>query len=69
MAWWALRPGEKPLDDFESSLLLSVLGECALAMENQKNAEEKEAAAVLAKNEQLRANLAGAPSPMTCGRR
>ena len=49
--------GEKPLDDFESSLLLSVLGECALAMENQKNAEEKEAAAVLAKNEQLRANL------------
>lgn len=57
MAWWALRPGEKPLDDFESSLLLSVLGECALAMENQKNAEEKEAAAVLAKNEQLRANL------------
>lgn len=48
---------EKPLDSFEISLLLSVLGECALAMENQKNIEEKEAAAVLAKNEQLRANL------------
>ena len=48
---------EKPRDAFESGILLSVLGECALALENQKNAEEKEAAAVLAKNEQLRANL------------
>ena len=47
----------KALDSFESSILLSVLGECALALENQKNLEEKEAAAVLAKNEQLRANL------------
>lgn len=48
---------DKPLDSFETSILLSVLGECALALENQKNLEEKEAAAVLAKNEQLRANL------------
>lgn len=48
---------DKPLDSFESSILLSVLGECALALENQKNVEEKEAAAVIAKNEQLRANL------------
>ncbi|OUN22182.1 sensor histidine kinase KdpD [Pseudoflavonifractor sp. An85] len=48
---------DKPLDSFETSILLSVLGECALALENQKNVEEKEAAAVLAKNEQLRANL------------
>ena len=48
---------DKPLDSFESSILLSVLGECALALENQKNVEEKGAAAVLAKNEQLRANL------------
>lgn len=48
---------EKPLDSFETSILLSILGECALALENQKNIEEKEAAAVLAKNEQLRANL------------
>ena len=48
---------DKPLDSFEASILLSVLGECALALENQKNLEEKEAAAVLAKNEQLRANL------------
>lgn len=48
---------EKPLDAFETSILLSVLGECALALENQRNLEEKEAVAVLAKNEQLRANL------------
>ena len=48
---------DKPLDSFETSILFSVLGECALALENQKNLEEKEAAAVLAKNEQLRANL------------
>lgn len=48
---------DKPLDSFETSILLSVLGECALALENQKNLEEKEAAAVMAKNEQLRANL------------
>ena len=38
-------------------ILLSILGECALALENDKNAREKEEAAVLAKNEQLRANL------------
>lgn len=49
--------GEKPLDPFENSILLSILGECALALENEKNAREKEEAAVLAKNEQLRANL------------
>lgn len=46
-----------PLDSHENDILLSVLGECALALENEKNLEEKEATAVLAKNEQLRANL------------
>ena len=49
--------GEQPLDSFEKSILLSILGECALALENEKNAREKEEAAILAKNEQLRANL------------
>ena len=48
---------EKALDSFESSMLLSILGECALSMDNNRNAKEKEMAAVLAKNEQLRANL------------
>lgn len=46
-----------PLDSFENSVLLSILGECAMALENEKNAREKEAAAIFAKNEQLRANL------------
>lgn len=48
---------EIPLDSFENSVMLSILGECALALENMRNASEKEEAAVLAKNEQLRANL------------
>ncbi len=46
-----------PLDPFEHSILLSILGECALALENLQNAAEKERVAVLAKNEQLRANM------------
>ncbi len=49
--------GDKGLDSFENSVVLSILGECALALENIKNAKEKEEAAILAKNEQLRANL------------
>ena len=44
-------------DAFTFSVLFSILGECALALESLRNAEEKEKAAVLAKNEQLRANL------------
>lgn len=47
----------RQLDSFENSIVLSILGECALAIENSRNAKEKELAAVLAKNEQLRANL------------
>lgn len=47
----------KPLDSFENSMLLSILGECALAIENNRNAKEKEDAAMLAQKEQLRANL------------
>ena len=41
----------------EHSMLLAVLGECALALENEKNVREKEAAAMQAKSEQLRADL------------
>ncbi len=47
----------RSLDALENSVLLSILGEWALALENDQNAREKEEAAVLAKNEQLRANL------------
>ena len=52
-----IRMGEEPLDSFENSILLSILGECALALENERNAREAEEAAVAARNEQLRANL------------
>ena len=48
---------KETLDSFEYSILLSVINECALAMENVQNAIEKERNAVLAKNEQLRADL------------
>ena len=44
-------------DAFTSSVLFSILGECALALESLHNAAENEKAAVFAKNEQLRANL------------
>lgn len=41
----------------EKGMLLSILGECALAMENDRNAREKEQSKLLAQREQLRANL------------
>lgn len=48
---------ERGTDTFETGILLSILGECAFAIENEKNSREKEQAAILVKNEQLRANL------------
>ncbi|MGN1234360.1 MAG: ATP-binding protein [Christensenellaceae bacterium] len=48
---------EKPVDPFTESILFSMLGECALALENEKNAKAKEEAAILAEHERLRANL------------
>ena len=48
---------ERSMDAFENSVLLSILGECALAVENRRIALEKEQATVHAQNEQLRANL------------
>lgn len=65
----AIRAGEKaqgvigitisgePLETFENSITLSILGECALALEKEKALREREESALLAKNEQLRANL------------
>lgn len=47
----------RELEAFENSIVLSIVGECALALESDKAAREREEAAVLAKNEQLRANL------------
>lgn len=48
---------ETALDSFEKSILLSILGACALSLENEKNRKEKEEAAILAQKEQLQANL------------
>ena len=49
--------GREPLEAFENSVLLSILGECALALENSRNAQEKEEAKLQAESEKLRANL------------
>ncbi len=47
----------KPLEAFEYGVLMSIIGECALALDSLRNASEKEQAAIMAQNEQLRANL------------
>ncbi len=52
-----LEMGEPVRDLFESSIVRSILGECTLALENERNRKAKEEAAMLAQNEQLRANL------------
>ena len=52
-----IQMNEKPLESFEYSVFMSILGECALALESLRNAAEKEQAAIVAHNEQLRANL------------
>ncbi len=49
--------GEWPLDSFENSIVLSILGECALALKNEEVTRERAAADLRAKNEKLRANL------------
>lgn len=48
---------EAPINPHESSIALSILGECALALDNERIKREKEQAALVAKNEQLRSNL------------
>ncbi len=49
--------GAKAIESFENSILISIIGECAIAIQNIQNAKEKEEIALLAKNEQTRANL------------
>ncbi len=49
-------PG-KNADPFEQSIIISIIGECALALENDRNIREKKEAAVQAENERLRADL------------
>lgn len=49
--------GDVPIEPLEKSLVMSIIGECALAVENHYNVKEKELNELLAKNEQVRANL------------
>ena len=48
---------EKPLEPLEKSIFQSVVGECALAIDNIHSREEKEQAALKARQEQLRSNM------------
>ncbi len=48
---------DKMTGSFEYSIVMSILGEGALAIENLNNEKAKEEAAVMAQNEKLRANL------------
>ncbi|MGI6052863.1 MAG: DUF4118 domain-containing protein [Bilifractor sp.] len=45
------------LDPFLLSLVLSIMSECALAMENEQNERDKEASVEAARNQKLRADL------------
>ncbi|MGB4985109.1 MAG: ATP-binding protein, partial [Erysipelotrichaceae bacterium] len=45
------------LKTFEENIMLSVLGECGLALENYQSRKEKERINIKIKNEQLRSNL------------
>lgn len=53
----AIRLNRIAPEPFENSIVTSILGECALALQNLRNAEEKERASVMVRNEQLRSNL------------
>ena len=48
---------DEPPELSAQSILQSVLGECALALENERNVREKKAAEILAENERVRADL------------
>ena len=47
----------RPLDSFEQSLCLAILGECGLALDKQLSDTARQAIALKAQQEQLRANL------------
>ncbi len=53
----AMHVSDRSPDSFENGILTSVIGECALALENLKNQREKHEADLRAKNQELRANL------------
>ncbi len=53
----AVRLDRVHMEPFENSIVISILGECALALESIRNAAEKERASAMVRSEQLRSNL------------
>ena len=53
----SVRLDGKAPESFVYSMTLSILGQAALALDNLRNAAEKEKATLIARNEQLRSNL------------
>ena len=49
--------GKDSLSPFEENLLLSLIGECSLSLESERNRKEREAAQIIAENEQFRSKL------------
>lgn len=49
--------GKDALEPFENELILSIMGECALALEKEMFIKKEQTAAIRAQKEQLRANL------------
>ena len=49
--------GKGSLDTFEENMLLSLIGECALSLEAEKNRKEREEAMIVAENERFRSKL------------
>ncbi len=52
-----VRMGDRPPESLEKSIFQSVVGECALAIDNIHSREEKEQVALKARQEQLRGNM------------
>ena len=48
---------DPPLNQFEENILLSLISECALSLESEKNRREREAAQIVAENERFRSKL------------
>ena len=49
--------GGHPLEEFETTVLLSIIHECTMALENKRMAQEQKKAEIQAENERLRAGL------------
>ena len=52
-----VKGGRKALDPFEESILLSMISECALSLEAEKNRREREEAQIIVENERFRSKL------------